>query len=75
MHIKADDYVAWKWGFGIAEGTVASVHPEPTTISSKGKLIKRNGSVDNPALIIKHKSGNDVIKLCSEVQKTNKHDD
>lgn len=66
------DHVAWKYLNGIAEGRVESVHPEPTEIISKGKRIKRNGSEENPALIIMHKSGNDVIKLVSEVQKTQK---
>ena len=71
-NINVDDSVAWRWGNGLAEGTVKSVHNEPTTIESKGKLVKRNGTHDNPALIITHASGNDVIKLASEVQKTKK---
>jgi hypothetical protein len=68
--MKPGDYVAWKWGYGLAEGKVKSIHYEPTTIVSKGKLIKRNGTVDNPAVIIEHKSGNEVLKLRSEVQGT-----
>lgn len=70
--MKPGDYVAWKWGNGLAEGQIKSIHTEPTTIISKGKPIKRNGSSDNPALVITHQSGNDVLKLSSEVQKTNK---
>jgi hypothetical protein len=70
--MKPGDYVAWKWGSGLAEGRIKSIHHEPTSIESKGKMIKRNGEFDNPALIIKHSSGNDVIKLASEVQKTEK---
>ena len=68
--MKAGDRVAWKYANGIAEGRVASVHYEPTLIMTKGKRIKRNGSKDNPALVIEHASGNDVLKLSSEVQKT-----
>ena len=68
--MKAGDYVAWKWGNGLAEGIIKSVHTEPTTILSKGAHVKRNGSADNPAIIIEHKSGNDVLKLASEVQVT-----
>jgi hypothetical protein len=68
--MKVGDYVAWKYINGIAEGRIESVHDEPTAIISKGKRIKRNGSKDNPALIIIHKSGNDVLKLMSEVQQT-----
>jgi hypothetical protein len=70
--MKPGDYVAWKWGNGLAEGVVKSVHAEPTETVSKGTHVKRNGSVDNPAIIIEHKSGNDVLKLASEVQNTQK---
>lgn len=68
--MKPGDYVVWRWGNGLAHGLIKTVHTETTTITSKGKLIKRNGSPENPALIIAHTSGNDVIKLASEVQKT-----
>lgn len=70
--MKAGDSVAWEWGNGLAEGTVKSVHNQRISIESKGKTITRNGSDDNPAIVIAHKSGNDVLKLSSEVQKTNK---
>jgi len=70
--MKPNDRVAWRWLNGIAQGTIKSVHYEPVTILSKGKAIKRNGSAENPAIIITHKSGNDVLKLASEVQKTKK---
>lgn len=72
VYMKPGDDVAWKWGNGLAQGKVKSVHEEPTTIESKGKVIKRNGTADNPAIVIKHKSGNDILKLSSELQKTNK---
>jgi len=68
--MKAGDSVAWKWGNGLAEGIIKSVHTKPTEIMSKGTRVKRNGSVDNPAVIIEHKSGNDVLKLASELQGT-----
>ena len=64
------DNVAWTWGNGLAEGVVVEIHHQRTEIVSKGKKIVRNGTPDNPALIIKHHSGNPVLKLRSEVQKT-----
>ncbi len=70
--MKTGDHVAWQWGNGLAQGIIKSVHHEPTTITSKGKTVKRNGTADNPAIVIKHKSGNDVLKLASEIQKTDK---
>ncbi len=70
--MKSGDHIAWKWGNGLAQGVIKSVHYETTTIESKGKVITRHGTKDRPALIITHKSGNDVIKLASEVQRTDK---
>ena len=70
--MKPGDPIAWRWLNGLAQGTLRSIHSESTTIQSKGKLITRHGTPENPALIITHKSGNDVIKLASEVQKTEK---
>ena len=67
---KPGDHVAWKWGFGVAEGVVVQIVPEPTKIESKGKWITRNGSEENPAVIIEHTNGNPVIKLESELLKT-----
>ena len=64
------DYVVWKWGAGIAHGEVIDVSPERTEIVSKGKHIVRNGTPVNPAVIIKHKNGNQVLKLASELSKT-----
>jgi len=70
--MKIGDHVAWKWINGLAQGQIKSIHLEPTTILSKGKSVKRNGSSDNPAVVISHKSGNDVLKLASEIQLTEK---
>lgn len=66
--MKIGDYVAWRWAHGLAQGTIVEIHPSRTEITSKGKRIIRNGSPENPALIITHKSGNPVLKLQSEVQ-------
>ena len=69
--MNVGDSVAWLWANGLAEGVISEVRPSRTEIISKGKKIVRNGSPDNPALIITHASGNPVLKLQSEVQKTN----
>jgi len=68
--MKPGTHVAWKWGRGLAKGIVKSIHRESKTITSKGKTIKRNGTTDNPALVLSRKSGNDVLKLASEVKIT-----
>lgn len=67
--IKVGDKVAWKWVGAVVEGVVIEVVPAKAEIISKDKLITRNGTPDNPAIIIDHKSGNQVIKLASELIK------
>lgn len=67
LDVQPGDLVAWKWGFGVAEGIVLSVHYEKTQILSKGKLITRLGTTDNPAIVIQHKNGNQVLKRASEL--------
>lgn len=67
--INVGDEVGWQWGSGLASGVVESINETKTQIESKGSVITRNGSKSDPALVIKHKSGNDVLKLAHEVQK------
>lgn len=69
MSLKPGDYVMWKWAGSVAHGEIVEVHEKRVQIESKGKLITRNGTLENPAVIIKHKSGNQVLKLASELQK------
>lgn len=67
--IVIGDTVSWKWLSGSAEGKVLDIIPERTEVISKGRLIVRNGTKDNPAVIIVHKNGNEVLKLLSEIKK------
>jgi hypothetical protein len=68
--MRPGDFVVWEWGNGLAQGIIKAVRHEPVTITSKGRQITRNGTSTNPALIIAHKSGNEVLKLASEVQRS-----
>ena len=61
------DTVAWRWYQHVIKGVVQDVRAEPTHIYTKGKIVTRNGTPENPAVIISHASGNDVIKLASEL--------
>ena len=70
--MKVGDLVAWKWLNGVAEGEITEIHHERHEIVTKGKHIVRNGTVDNPAIVIKHTSGTKVLKLASEIQVTAK---
>lgn len=73
--MKPGTHVAWKWFNGLAQGTIKSIHYDTVTILSKGKPITRHGTSENPAIVISHESGNDVLKLLSEIQITDKQDD
>ncbi len=60
--------VSWKYGTGTATGKIESVHKEPIVRTIKGSEIHRNGSADDPALVIVQDNGDKVIKLQSEVK-------
>ena len=60
--------VSWKYGTGTATGKIESVHKEAVTRTIKGAEIHRNGSADDPALVIVQANGSRVLKLKSEVK-------
>ena len=60
--------VSWKYGTGTATGKIESVHKEAITRTIKGSEIHRNGTADNPALVIVQENGDRVLKLKSEVK-------
>lgn len=64
---KKGDEVDWNWGEGKGEGTVTEVHEQKVTETIKGKQITRNGSADEPAVLIQQDNGNKVLKSGSEV--------
>lgn len=66
--IKVGTEVGWAWGNGLATGIVQEIHPNKYKIISKGKLIVRNGTKNDPALVIHHAKGSLVLKLSHEVQ-------
>jgi hypothetical protein len=66
---KKGDTVSWKWGTGTATGTIKEKHKEKVTRQIDGKEISRNGSGDDPAILIEQDDGQRVLKLESEVEK------
>ncbi|WP_206512963.1 hypervirulence associated TUDOR domain-containing protein [Larkinella soli] len=66
--IKKGATVRWKYGKGHAEGKVVEVHREEVEKTIEGKKIKRNGTDDNPALVIEQDDKQVVLKLESEVE-------
>lgn len=67
--IRKGTKVTWNWGNGTATGKVAEVHHDRVTRKTKGQDISRNGSEDNPALVIEQADGTTVLKLHSEVDR------
>jgi len=66
--VKKGDEVEWKYGKGKAEGTVAEVHTEDISKTVQGTKVKRKGSEEEPALVLKQ-GGKKIVKSASEVTK------
>ncbi len=64
---KKNQEVFWKWMGGEVDGKVIDIFFEPITLEIKGKLIKRNGSVEKPAYLVQSEAGNFALKLHTEL--------
>lgn len=64
--------VEWPWGKGHAEAKVIEVFFEPVTKTLKGAKITRRGSKENPAYLLEQENGSRVLKLGSELRKSEK---
>jgi len=69
--VKKGDEVTWNYGKGKAKGTVAEVHNEDVKRTVQGTTVKRKGSAEKPALVIKQ-DDKKIVKSTSEVTKTKK---
>lgn len=61
--------VHWSWGSGTAHGAIEERYERAVSRTIKGKRIRRKGSAENPAYVIKQEDGDRVLKLGSEVRK------
>ena len=68
MAIRKGSTVEWDWGNGTAEGKVTERHEDRIERKINGSYITRNGSADDPALVIEQDDGQKVLKLVSEVR-------
>lgn len=66
---RKGEKIFWKWLGREVHGKVNEVFTSATTVEIKGKKIKRNGSIDNPAYLVESEAGNLALKLHSELQK------
>ncbi len=69
---KIGALVEWKWIGSIIEGVVEEVYFEPTLKTIKGKKIKRKGSPEKPAYLVRSEAGNIALKLETELAKRSK---
>ena len=59
--------VSWTWGEGTAHGTIAERFERRVSRTIKGKRIVRNGTAEDPALLIEQADGGRVLKRASVV--------
>ncbi len=71
--ISKGDTVEWSYGKGKAEGTVEQRFTEKVTKTIKGKKITRDASKEEPAVLVKAKTGSKALKSESEVHKKKAH--
>lgn len=64
---KVGAKIQWKWLGNIIDGKVEEVHMGPIEKEIKGKKIKRNGSVEKPAYLVRSEAGNIALKLHTEL--------
>ena len=69
MTYEKGERVEWDWATGSASGRIEEIHADRIERTLKGSRIVRNGSADNPALVIRHEDGGEVLKLASEVRR------
>ena len=68
--IRQGTNVKWKWGKGTATGKVKDTFDHEVTTTIKGTKVKRKGTPENKALFIQQENGAEVLKLESEVERT-----
>ncbi len=68
--IKEGSKVSWKWGNGTAKGKVVKTYTEEVTKTINGSEITRKGEQGNKALFIEQEDGGKVLKMETEVSKS-----
>lgn len=64
---KVGSSVQWNWAGGVVHGKVEEVFFGPVEKEIKGSRIKRNGSDQKPAYLVRSESGNIALKLHTEL--------
>ncbi len=64
-----NEKIFWKWMGREIHGVVVECFMGPIEKEIKGKRIKRNGSVEKPAYLVRSEAGNYALKLHTEITK------
>ena len=59
--------VTWSWGKGKGKGKAIAIYPKKVTKIIKDTEITRNGTEENPAILVQLPDGTKVLKLKSEL--------
>ncbi len=66
---KKGSKVQWKWLGRPISGKVEDIFFAPIVMTIKGKAIKRNGSPEKPAYLVRSEADNIALKLETELTK------
>lgn len=69
LNYTENERVFWKWMGREIHGVIVESFMGPVEREIKGKIIKRNGSVDKPAYLVRSEAGNYALKLHTEIFK------
>ena len=64
---KFGSSIKWKWVGGVIHWKIEEVFMGPIEKEIKGKMIKRNGSVEKPAYLVRSEAENLALKLHTEL--------
>lgn len=67
MAFQVGQSVEWNWGNGTATGKVTQIYTRKITKTIKGTDVTRNGSDEDPALLIEQADGSQVLKSSTEL--------
>jgi hypothetical protein len=67
--LRKGSRVKWNWGQGVGRGMIAERFEQHVERTIEGALVRRNGSTDNPAFLVRTDKGDEVLKLASELSR------
>ncbi len=66
--IEIGTAVRWNWRGHLVRGSVVKIYLKSVTRTRDGKSVKRNGSPEKPAYLVRSAAGAEVLKLHTELK-------